>query len=109
VAERRVNPRRITQALDAGGHEGPAVDVACGGVEPMVDLWEAGRLVPTGEQLELLADLTGMTTEFFYLPDPEPLVGFMCVRSGRGRGCYPIDTRPSAPVVELHGQTALPF
>lgn len=96
-------------ALDAGGHEGPGVDVACGGVEPMVDLWEAGKLTPTAEQLVLLADLTGMAVEFFYQGDPTPAVGFMCVRSGRGRGCYPIDQRPNAPVVELHGQTALPI
>ncbi len=37
-----ITPSRITLALDAGDHYGPEVDVACGGVAPMVDAWAAG-------------------------------------------------------------------
>lgn len=53
-------------ALDSCGLEGPEVDVACGGVEPMVDEWETGERVPTPEQMELLADLTQYPVAFFY-------------------------------------------
>lgn len=69
-------PARITIALDAGGHEGPEVDVACGAVEPAVDLWECGVEQPTTEQVRLLAALTGFPVAFFYRPvDPGPQVG----------------------------------
>lgn len=60
-----VKPYLITMALDAKGLEGPEVDVACGASEPDVDLWEAGELYPTWEQLQLLAALTGNTARFF--------------------------------------------
>lgn len=60
-----VVPARITTALDAAGLDGPEVDEACGAREPDVDMWEAGLLYPTWEQLCLLADLTGCTPGFF--------------------------------------------
>jgi hypothetical protein len=95
-AERRPNPRRITIALDAAELYGPQVDIDLGGVEPMVDQWESGMLIPSREQIEALAQLTGCSPEFFYMPDPAPLVGWACRRSGSGRGCVRIDERPSA-------------
>ncbi len=56
-----LQPYLITQALDARGLYGPEVDVACGATEPDVDLWEAGKLYPTWEQVLLLAELCGVT------------------------------------------------
>jgi len=60
-----LQPWRITQALDAAGLEGPEVDAQCLAVEPEVDMWEAGTLYPTWEQLCALAELTGCTPRFF--------------------------------------------
>jgi hypothetical protein len=94
-------PARITLALDLAGLDGPQVDVTCGGVEPMVDEWETGTRIPTGDQLEALARLTGMTVDFFYLPAPDPMVGWICQRSGPGKGCTRIDTHPDAPVIPI--------
>jgi hypothetical protein len=84
-------PARITMALDANAAEGPWVDEALGGVEPMVDMWEAGELVPTRHQIELLAKLTGFDVEFFYLPvdnlfgtPDRPARTFLCQMGRRG-------------------------
>lgn len=63
-----VVPAHITIALDAAGLYGPEVDVACGVVEPAVDMWEAGRLYPTWEQIVALAQLTGKTSAYFMAP-----------------------------------------
>jgi hypothetical protein len=77
----------ITLALDARGPgeeplEGPEVDEALGGVEPMVDAWELGRLEPTAAQVVLLAELCNMPVGFFYQTDLPPQLGpiFMCSR-----------------------------
>ncbi|MBM4574848.1 hypothetical protein GS896_27710 [Rhodococcus hoagii] len=67
-----VAPWRITHALDAGNHQGPEVDIACGAEEPAVDEWEAGVRYPTFEQLTLLAELTGYAVDWFVRTD-EPL------------------------------------
>lgn len=67
-----VAPWRITHALDAGGHEGPQVDIACGTAEPAVDEWESGHRYPTFEQLLLLAELTGFSAAWFVRTE-EPL------------------------------------
>lgn len=88
-------PRRITMALDApagggGPLEGPDVDVACGAVEPAVDRWETGEEIPTRTQLERLARLTGYPLGFFFADPGPPMTGTLCIRSGRGRGCYAI-------------------
>lgn len=84
-------PERITIALDVRELYGPKVDEALGGREPMVDEWEAGTLVPTAGQVELLAELTDFPVAFFYLPAPAPFTGgWMCIRSGKGKGCYPL-------------------
>lgn len=56
-----LRPYRITTALNARGLYGPEVDIACGVSEPDVDLWEAGKLYPTWDQVVLLAKLTGVT------------------------------------------------
>jgi hypothetical protein len=98
-------PTQITRALDLAGLDGPEVDVACGGVEPMVDEWEAGTRIPTGDQIRALARLTGMTVDFFYLPAPDPMIGWVCQRSGPGKGCTRVDTRPDAPVVPIRPGT----
>ncbi len=60
-----VVPHNISTALDAMGLEGPEVDAECGVREPAVDLWEAGKLYPTWDQLVRLAALTGCTPRFF--------------------------------------------
>lgn len=101
-------PARITQALDApaapgsvGPLEGPGVDEFCGVAEPTVDRWEAGEEIPTTEQLERLAELTGYPVAFFYR-EPIPLGrGFMCVRSGKGKGCHLIGDDVPAPAEQL--------
>lgn len=81
-------PARITVALDYIGAEGPWVDVALGGAEPMVDRWEAGELVPTPGQVEKLAALTGFPVAFFYKPiadwEHEPVITRICQRGRRG-------------------------
>jgi hypothetical protein len=80
-------PARITMALDAAGLWGPEVDVALGGVEPMVDEWEAGTRLPTREQVERLAELTTMPVAYFYTPAEEwesrPTRTFICERNRR--------------------------
>lgn len=82
-----VKPYAITRALDSRSLYGPAVDVACGGAEPMVDLWEAGELYPTWEQLLALAELTGYPIGFFTRDATSPSGPiFMC--RGRGAGVF---------------------
>lgn len=84
-------PSRITVALDASGLWGPEVDEALGVVDPTVDLWESGDLVPTPEDIGRLATLTGMPTAFFYLdPVPEFEGGWICGRGKPFRGCQPL-------------------
>ena len=81
-------PARITDALDSIGAEGPWVDEALGGAEPMVDQWEAGELVPTPGQVEKLAELTGFPVAYFYKPveewETQPVRTFICNRNRRG-------------------------
>lgn len=104
-------PERITMALDRRGLDGPEVDIALGGAEPMVDEWEAGTRVPTAEQVAALADLTGMLPGFFYQPIPDWAKtggAWVCQRSGRGKGCTFVPPSPGpsdADVVELHPDT----
>lgn len=76
-------PERITAALDICEMYGPEVDEALGGKEPMVDEWETGERVPTKEQVNALARLTGFPVKFFYLPPPPPAPGvFLCGEDG---------------------------
>lgn len=97
-------PERITAALDIRGLYGPEVDRACGVEEPAVDLWEAGDLVPTAEQVEALSCLTGFPVRFFYMPPPAKLGSvWICGEDG----CEVIDNRPEAPVVPLTGRGRL--
>ena len=75
--------RAITIALDSRGMDGPEVDEALGVVEPTVDLWETGELVPTHEQVRRLATLTSYPIGFFYRKHPEHMgVTFMCGDDG---------------------------
>lgn len=100
MASRNPNPERITTALDAAGLWGPEVDRACGVEEPTVDLWESGELVPTREQVEALAALTGFPVAFFYRDSPPPLGPvWMC---GPG-GCELVESerRVAEPVAEV--------
>ncbi len=76
-----VHPSRISHALNARHLYGPEVDAACLAAEPDVDEWEAGRRVPTEEQVEALARLTAYPVEWFYL-GPVPVVGRACGRRG---------------------------
>ena len=85
IATGRVVPARITMALDMRGLEGPEVDVACGGAEPDVDMWELGLAVPSREQVEKLADLTGFHPAYFYMPiPPGPLTGAITICGDHG-------------------------
>lgn len=87
-------------AFDLGGHHGPEVDVACGAVEPAVDLWESGVEVPTPEQVKLLAKLTGFPVAFFYRPiEPGPLFDGMWICWTDKRGCQ----RPEPDYVDERG------
>ena len=104
VETTKLNPKRITMALDICGLEGPGVDEACGVKEPVVDLWEAGKLTPTREQLDALCRLTGHPLKFFYLTDPEPVGPMFLCRRGRG-GCEVVDDRQPAPVIPLFRET----
>lgn len=61
----RVVPWLITIALDGKRLYGPEVDRACGVPEPGVDMWEAGTLYPSFEQLRALAKLTGKMPGWF--------------------------------------------
>ncbi|HET9656674.1 MAG TPA: hypothetical protein VFP72_15065, partial [Kineosporiaceae bacterium] len=84
-------PARITSALNRADLYGPDVDVALGGVEPMVDEWETGASVPTWPQLLKLAEMTGVAVGWFFKEPPEsPSHGFICQRSGPGKGCSPL-------------------
>lgn len=65
-------PWAITHLLDAGGHVGPGVDIACGAQEPAVDLWEAGRLYPSWEQTVALARLLNVRVRILAHPDTQP-------------------------------------
>ncbi len=76
------NRRRITLALDYHGFDGPEVDAALGVIEPMVDWWEEGRVVPSGEEIERLAALTQFPVEFFYDASVEMGPAWMCGDEG---------------------------
>jgi hypothetical protein len=85
----RINPRRITVALDRAGLVGPTADAKVGAQEPALDMWEAGQAVPTRAQLERLAELSRIPVDHFWLPDnaaPRILVAFLCDRSKRNGG-----------------------
>lgn len=91
-------PREISIALDLNGLYGPEVDIACKAEEPAVDMWEAAELYPTWEQLQAVAELTGMPLRRFWkeivpINPVRGLAGFMCGPRG---GCKPIpeDNRP---------------
>ena len=88
AGERPPTPERITMALDFAGLEGPEVDRALSGEEPMVDEWEAGVRVPTLAQVQALAELTGWPVRFFYLPPPPG--GLICGADG----CRPLEETP---------------
>lgn len=76
-------PERITMALNLRDLYGPEVDEALGGQEPMVDEWESGERVPTKDQIQALAMLTGFPVTFFYQPPPQPMAGmFICGDDG---------------------------
>lgn len=70
-------------ALDLRELDGPEVDVACDVVEPAVDQWETGDLVPTAEQVRLLAVLTDFPEEYFYAPvEPGTQRSLLCGTDG---------------------------
>lgn len=88
----RVRPDLITTWLDHRGLDGPGVDTACGVTEPTVDLWEAGWVYPTWDQLQALARLCQVPVWRFTdhragLPDRI----FLCGR-GAPRGPAPVTT-----------------
>jgi DNA-binding transcriptional regulator YiaG len=108
LAGRKPVPHRITTALNLMGLYGPEVDRALGGEEPMVDQWESGELVPTREQVELLAELTQYPVHYFYIPIKEPGgIGVVCTSDGCERGWVgpPPPPEPLADVVSIGTRT----
>src|SRR5882672_1912150 len=129
--EGRVQPFAITQALDVRQLDGPFVDELCGTSEPAVDMWEAGRLYPTWEELKALADLTDYpvarfttidhgpvafedTTLRFHLkrgeePPPPPVPCFepAAIEAATGTTRCPYCGLSSRPVVSMHEYLAL--
>ncbi|MFG1976978.1 hypothetical protein ACGFJC_47265 [Nonomuraea fuscirosea] len=88
-------PFWITTALNARALDGPEVDRALGGEEPMVDLWEEGKLRPTPQQIEALAKLTLYPVAYFYQPAPDGGRAWLCRRSGpRATRCQTIEMGP---------------
>lgn len=61
-------PDAATVWLNARGLFGPEVDWACGVEEPVVDLWEAGELYPTWDQILALAKLCDVPVGAFCRP-----------------------------------------
>jgi hypothetical protein len=93
----RVVPHRITMALNLHGHQGPEVDAACGVEEPAVDMWEAGTLYPTWEQLLALAAICPQVTlAYLVLPlsDELPLQTSMRFHRVQGRPCDRLEPPP---------------
>jgi hypothetical protein len=63
-----------------------------------VDLWEAGVVVPTAEQLERLAALCHVPVALFFEPPPAHGRIFVCQRSRRpGRRCTVVESPPARP------------
>lgn len=63
-----------------------------------MDLWESGELVPTYEQVELLAELTSFPVKFFYLePFTWPTTGALFVCSRQGCERIPPPAAPEPP------------
>ena len=60
-AHGEVKPFLITARLNVRELYGPEVDAACGVAEPTVDLWEAGKVYPTWDQMLALSELCGTT------------------------------------------------
>jgi hypothetical protein len=126
----RLRPFVISQALDMCGLYGPQVDEACGTMEPAVDMWEAGQLYPTWDELRALAELTlypiaffttvaheaiavGDTTLRFTLQPgeevpPQPVLCFdpFAIKSATGTTRCPHCGLSSRPVVSMHDYAA---
>jgi hypothetical protein len=90
-AGKNPTPERITMALDLQMLDGPEVDQALGGEEPMVDEWESGVRVPDLTQVQALARLTGYPVRFFYQPPPPPFTGGLICGAD---GCQPLGEVP---------------
>lgn len=75
-------PERITMALDFREMDGPEVDRALGGEEPMVDEWESGERAPSLSQVQALAEMTGFPVAFFYQTEPARASVWMCGSDG---------------------------
>lgn len=96
----RINPHRITVALDRAGLFGPTADAKLGAVEPDLDNWEAGKSQPSEAQLARLARMANVPVEFFTLADDEhPALTFAWVcnrRTGVRVVSMPHDPYPPA-------------
>ena len=89
MSDRRPTPQRITVALDMAGLFGPEADRTLGVLEPTVDLWETGMVVPTDAQLADLAERAGVTVEWLYEPPIEPITQIVCFRTKKAAGGGP--------------------
>lgn len=79
-------PSRITVALDLAGLFGAEADRTLGVIEPTVDMWETGAIVPTAEQLVDLAGRAGVTVEWLYGEPIQPMVMQVCYRTKKAAG-----------------------
>ena len=110
-------PMRITRALDIAGLDGPEVDEQVGTYEGNpdgdVDDWEAGRAIPSGEQVRMLVELTGFPISFFYrAPSVHELgsEGGTWISWSGGRGCelVPADVIDERGVLLRGGELPAP-
>ena len=83
---RRPEPSRLTLALDMAGLFGARADHVLGVPLGLVDLWEAGMVVPTGEQLHELARRAGCTVEFLFGEPLEPITMNVCWSTKKAAG-----------------------
>lgn len=104
AGDARLERARLTIAF--GDLAGPEVDEALGVTEPTVDRWEGGRIVPSLVDVARVARLTGRPLAWFYEPlMPAGTSAIVCVRGGKGRGCYVVNGGP--PVGDPPGQMTL--
>jgi hypothetical protein len=103
----RPEPSRITVALDRAGLFGPDADRTLGVIEPAVDLWESGALVPTDAQLADLAERAGVLVGWFYGEPIEPVVFTVCYRTKKAAGGGPKCQRVTYPELPEPVQGAL--
>lgn len=99
-------PARISAALELRGLDGPQVDEACGVVEPAVDQWESGELIPTTAQVAALAPFVCVSSKGGPYDDQSFVAGFhtgqmwMTLQAAKDTSVTTIDLTVRAPLVD---------